>query len=171
MVRLSPMPVTWRHPGAPGRIVVPWLKRLEKVLVSWEETPYVPGQQCKGAGVDCIRFGCAVLDELYRRPLTDLPIRAADASMHDREGSFSVMRQIIRRYPDHITVEDGSVEPGDILVVGPRAGGPGHMMIVGHQRNTVWQASADRVHFTGLYLPDSATLFRTFRMVDRENWA
>lgn len=167
MVRFVSMPVTWRPVSAA------WVKRLEKVLVSWEETPYVPGQQRKGrdGGVDCIRFGCAVLDELYRRPLTDLPPRAPDASMHDRAGSFSVMRQIIRRYPDHIAVEDGSVEPGDVLVVGPNSGGPGHMMIVGHQRNTCWQASAGRVHFTGLSLPASATLFRTFRMVDREQWA
>ena len=165
MVHFQKMPVHWR------RVVAPWVRRLEQVLVSWEGTKYSPGQQVKGSGVDCIRFGCAVLDELYRRPLTELPIRAADASMHDRDGAFSVMRQIIRRYPDHITVRDGSVEPGDILVVGPRAGGPGHMMIVGHQTGTVWQASATKVHFTGLYLPKGATLFRTYRMVDRETWA
>jgi hypothetical protein len=139
--------------------------------VSWEETPYCPGQQTKSVGVDCIRFGCAVLDELYRRPLTDLPIRAPDASMHDPDGAFSVMRQIMRRFPDHVAVEDGSAQPGDVLVVGPRSGGPGHMMIVGHQPGTVWQAAADRVHFTGLYLPSSATLFRVFRMADRESWA
>ncbi len=165
MIRYQPLPVLWRPVSAP------WVKRLEKVLVSWEETPYVRGQQTKKVGVDCIRFGCAVLDELYRRPLTSLPIRAPDAAMHDAEGAFSVMRQIIRRYPDHDTVTDCTVEPGDILVVGPRSGGPGHMMIVGHQRNTVWQASGDRVHFTGLSLPDSVTLFRTFRMFDRESWA
>lgn len=170
MVTLVPLPVTWRMPP---RSLNPWVNRLERVLASWEDTPYVPGQQRKGrdGGVDCIRFGCGVLDELYRRPLTSLPIRAPDASMHDKEGAFSVMRQIIARYPDHISVEDGSVEPGDILVVGPRSGGPGHMMIVGVQRGTVWQASADRVHFTGLSLPASATLFRVFRMVDREAWA
>lgn len=165
MVTLQSMPVTWRA------VESSWLKRLERVLLSWEETPYAPGQQRKGSGVDCIRFGCAVLDEMYRRPLTDLPPRAADASMHDRDGAFAVMRQIMRRYPDHITVEDGFVEPGDVLVVGPRDGGPGHMMIVGHQPGTCWQASADRVHFTGLSLPTGATLFRVFRFVDRETWA
>lgn len=167
MVQLVPMHVVW-HPANQS-----WVKRLERILVSWEETPYAPGQQQKGrkGGVDCIRFGCAVLDELYRRPLTDLPPRAPDASMHDAEGAFSVMREILRRYPDHVDILDGNIEPGDILVVGPRSGGPGHMMIVGHQPGTVWQASADRVHFTGLYLPSTATLFRIYRMVDRESWA
>lgn len=149
----------------------PWVNRLGAVLASWEGTPYVGGQQTKGEGVDCIRFGCAVLDELYDRPRTLLPIRAADASMHDRPGSMSVMRQIIRRYPNHATVTDGIVQPGDVLVVGPGGGGPGHMMIVGPARNTVWQASASKVHFTGLYLPSGATLFRVYRMVDRETWA
>jgi hypothetical protein len=159
------MPLQWR------RTTDAWVARLERILLSWEDTPYSPGQQEKREGVDCIRFGCAVLDELYCRPETDLPPRAADASMHDREGAFSVMREIMRRYPNHVTVTDGQVEPGDILVVGPRNGGPGHMMIVGHARNTVWQASASKVHFTGLYLPWGATLFRVFRMTDREKWS
>ncbi len=159
------MPVQWR------RATGPWVQRLEAVLASWEGTPYVGGQQAKGDGVDCIRFGCAVLDELYALPRTPLPIRAADASMHDRPGSMSVMRQIIRRYPHHTIITDGMVEPGDIFVVGPAQGGPGHMMIVGPARNTVWQASATKVHFTGLYLPSGATLFRVYRMVDRETWA
>jgi len=166
-VRLVPLPLQWR------RVAAPWVARLGGILRSWEDTPYSAGQQCKGpkGGVDCIRFGCAVLDELYRRPETDLPPRAADASMHDREGAFSVMREIMRRYPDHVAVTNGMVEPGDILVVGPTEGGPGHMMLVGHSRNTVWQASASKVHFTGLYLPASATLFRVYRMVDRDQWA
>lgn len=166
MIRYAPLPVTWRSPANPF-----WLPRLKSVLVSWQGTPYCVGQQQKQIGVDCIRFGCAVLDELYRRPLTDLPIRAPDASMHDPEGAFSVMRQIVRRYPNHVTIEDGSVEPGDVLVVGPRNGGPGHMVIVGPQPNTLWQSSGGKVHFTGLSLPGSATLFRTYRMVDREKWA
>jgi hypothetical protein len=73
--------------------------------------------------------------------------------MHDRLGSFSVMRDIMRRYPNHETVTSGETEPGDILVVGPAEGGPGHMMIVGPYRNTVWQASASKVHFTAFSCP------------------
>jgi len=164
-LRLIRMPLQWR------RVSAPWVARLERILLSWENTPYVPGQQKKQEGVDCIRFGCAVLDELYCQRTTPLPLRAADASMHDRPGSFSVMRDIMRRYPNHDTITSGETEPGDILVVGPAEGGPGHMMLVGHDRNTVWQASASKVHFTGLYLPASATLFRVFRMTDRETWA
>lgn len=82
-----------------------------------------------------------------------------------------MMRQIMERYPRHEEVTDGWVEPGDVLVTGPRNGGPGHMMIVGPRANTVWQASSDHVHYTGLALPYTSKLFRVYRMCDRELWA
>ena len=41
--------------------------RLQDVLRGWEGTPYRAGAQAKGrdGGVDCVRFVCGVLDELY----------------------------------------------------------------------------------------------------------
>lgn len=173
------MPIEWRNLtieiGSWPEHGISWkvLNRIERALVSWEETPYSPGQQCKKVGVDCVRFGCGVLDELYRTTKTSMPVRAQDASLHDRDGALAAMREIMGRYPEHDDVTDGWVEPGDILVTGPTGinGGPGHMMLVGHKQNTAWQATQAGVHFTGLFLPAGYRLFRVYRMCNRELWA
>jgi cell wall-associated NlpC family hydrolase len=48
---------------------------LHRVLVEWEGTPFVPFASIKGAGVDCVRFGAAVMAELgVITPVTDWPV-------------------------------------------------------------------------------------------------
>ena len=42
-------------------------RRLYNILLSWEDTPYCPGQQCKGVAVDCVRFVSGVLDEMLKK--------------------------------------------------------------------------------------------------------
>ena len=142
--------------------------RLEEILLSWRGTPYREGQQCKGYGADCVRFVCAVLDELdgdYRKFKT-LP---SDASLHSPESARASMKQIMKIFMPHLPVKDNTAEPGDILITGPKRGGPGHAMIVGFRRNTLWEATSPRIHQVGWSLKGNLhnKLFRVLRMTDR----
>lgn len=147
------------------------LRRMERILADWEDTPYVDGQSVKRMGTFCTAFVCAVLDELYRRerpiPLPEIP---RDASMHDPVTARSGLRWFLEHYPNHAAVTDQIVQPGDILVTGPRGGGPGHAIFVGPHENTLWQCSGKCVHRTGMAIPHSYDLFAVYRMTDRELW-
>lgn len=149
------------------------LMRLADVLVSWNRTPYREGQQCKGYGTDCVRFVCGVLDELQgtKTPIKTLP---QDASLHAPELARASMRKIMTLFGPYDKVEDGKVQPGDILVTGPRNGGPGHAMIVGFQRNTIWEATSPCVRRIGWSIEACLhnKLYHVIRVRDRETrWA
>lgn len=139
-------------------------KKLATVLAAWQGTPYHEGQQAPGLGVDCVRFVCAVLDEMLLRERTPISTLPPDAAMHNRAGALGVMKKIASLYP-HVTVEDESLEPGDVVVVGPRNGGPGHAMIVGTQKNVLWHAVRPRVSRTGVGEAHAhdLELFRVYR--------
>lgn len=148
------------------------LRRLGRIFQQWDSTPYVLGQCKPRVGTYCTAFVCAVLDELYRQPLATLPDIPHDAGMHDRETAMAGLRWFLRRYPNHGEVTDGWVQPGDVLVTGPRGGGPGHAILVGTRENTLWQCSGKSgVHFTGMALPDPYVLFAVYRMTDRLSWS
>lgn len=167
---------TIRYVPLPLRFVVPppsmWVHRLDRILASWEDTPYRPGQHVRGVGTYCTAFVCAVLDELYRQPSAalpeDIPI---DASMHDPELARSGLRWFLTRYPNHVRVQDGTVEPGDVLVTGPVSGGPGHAIIAGPRKGTLWQCSGRSVHRAGYSLPETYRLHAVYRMTDRHKWS
>lgn len=157
---------TWR-PIAASR-------RVEEVLSSWKGTPYMALQSCKGkqGGIDCVRFVCASADELYgysRGPLESLP---PDQSLHDREGCIAAMRLLCRRYePLDDATEDEYVEPGDILVVGPKGGGPGHAMFVGGSRGHIWECVQHYgVVLSGMPMLGDTELFRILRVKDKNSW-
>jgi len=103
-------------------------QRLYKILLSWEDTPYCAGQQCRGVAVDCVRFVSAVLDEMLcmSNKMERLP---QDASFHNPQLVKRGFRKFLKRYPS-VKVE-GAVQPGDVLIMGPKNGGPGHAAIVG----------------------------------------
>jgi hypothetical protein len=130
------------------------------------------GQQVKGVGVDCVRLICRILDELHgleETPLANIP---ADASMHDRAGTQRVMLAIMHAYQPWIRVEDNSIEPGDIVVVGPPAGGPGHGMMVTTRRNTLIHADQNEVTLAGMgFFAEQQKVFGVFRKGNREEWA
>ena len=147
--------------------------RVQEVLNSWLGTKYMDLQCRKGGGVDCVRFVCAVADELYgfeREPLDKMP---ADRSLHDRKGAMAGMRKIVERYKpiSDVTMCEW-VEPGDIFVVGPRNGGPGHAMIVGGIPGHVWHTIREvGVQVTGMPALDRNTdLFRIYRGKDKHLW-
>ncbi len=65
------------------------------------------------------------------------------------------------------------LQPGDLLVVGTNNGGPGHLMIVGVRKNTIWHAGGRGARFdqTGWALGDGfERLFAVYRLEDRERW-
>lgn len=148
--------------------------RFARILASWEWTRYLPGCQAKGAtgGVDCVRFVAGVLDELYgfaRVPIDRLP---QDIALHRPKGARAAMRKILRIYSPHERVTGIAVQPADILVVGEPRGGPGHAMIVGPRRNTLWHATPIGVHYTGFgQYAGRAVVHEVYRMRDRARWA
>lgn len=155
----------WQHLSVP--IVE---KRLRFALQGWEGTPYREGDQMQGIGVDCVRFVCGVLDEMYgyRRELPrNLP---SDRALHDRDGAIAAMKQLRRLYEPVTEVTDGKVEPGDIVVSGPRGGGPGHALIAGFDPFTLWHVDpAAGVCSTGIALTDM-DIFEILRPSDKHLW-
>ena len=144
--------------------------RLASILEAWEGTPYSKTEHRPGVGVSCAGFLCAVLDGLYGNLEPTLPPDTPpDAQHHDRATAMRGMRWFLERYPAHVKVSDGVVEPGDILVTGPVCGGPGHGMLVGPD-GCLWHVSGT-VARTGRSLPHTYQLFAVYRMTDRERWS
>lgn len=95
----------------------------------------------------------------------------SDASLHDPERARAAMRLILAAYQPHVRVMDDSVQPGDVVIVGPVGGGPGHVLMGGFQPNTLWHAVLPRVCFTGIaFNPETTELVGVYRMADRRRW-
>lgn len=142
---------------------------LERPLLAWERTPYRSGQQARGAGVDCVRFVCAILDELFGKttPIETLP---QDAALHARATAILVMKKIRQLYQPAERVTDGTLEPGDVLVTSRPGGGPGHALIAGPRRWELWESTLDGVHRTGLGGLADWQLEHVFRPSDKASW-
>lgn len=167
--RYTDQGLTWKPLDFEGSDLV--TSRLEKVCQSWENTKYMAGQQMKGVGTDCVRFVCAVLDEMYGVQ-NSIPRQVQDRSLHDPVGAQRVMEMICGFYPDHTALEIGDrcVEPGDVIVTGHGGGGPGHAILVGPRRNTMWQALRQSVRMGGIGLLDHyQQIFVIFRP-DKTLW-
>lgn len=156
-------------PVAKGRAIE---RRLERILGEWKDTPYHPSFIHKKQGVYCTAFVCRVLEELYRREWRDMLNIPDDISFHNREGAIAGLKWFMRQFPACEKITDNKIEPGDVIITGPEGGGPGHAIIVGPRRNTMWQASGTcGVHFTGLALPNIYELYAAYRFSDRSTWA
>jgi hypothetical protein len=163
MIHYSKQRLVWRSSSCQKHQIL--MSHLETILHSWEDTPYLAGQQEKRVGVDCVRFVTAVLDELLHIHRTAIPRLPQDTAMHSRRGAISTMRLIRKLYPPAQIVRNHCIEPGDILVVGYESGGPGHALIVGAQKNTIWQAGSVSVHQGGIGLISRVQrLFRIYRL-------
>lgn len=152
-------------------------ERLGVVLESWLETPYRPGGRQRGphGGVDCVRFVCEVLDELYGVPRSNLPTLPNDYAMHQRAGAVAAMRFILRLYEPNEPVNDGALEPGDVVVAAQLGGGPGHALIVGARPNEIWHAIGRRVQKTGIGILSGDysewKFVAAYRVSDKARWA
>lgn len=120
--------------------------RLEEILRSWEGTPWRDGAQIKGQGVDCVRFVCAVLDELAGRPYQMLERLPHQTALHQPRLALRALRAMVRRFPEMRRLRgELTIEPGDLLIVSSWGGGPGHVLIAGARPNTLWQAGSRAV--------------------------
>lgn len=147
------------------------IERLRACFQTWDRTPYMAGQRAAGIGVDCVRFVCAVLDEMYG-VFHEIPREMQDRSLHDPEGAQRVVDTIRAYYDDHIDLpkHDRCVEPGDIVITGNAQGGPGHAILVGVDRNTLWQATSRGIRMCGLGLLDHFQQICTIVRPDKTLW-
>lgn len=142
------------------------LGRLAAVLDRWRGTPYMHGQCYVGAGVDCVRFVVAVLDELFAVDGDPIPVLPGDTSWHDPAGARRVLRLVAKRYA--YTRAGEIVEPGDVAILDRPDGTPQHIVIVGPRPHTIWHA--DRgvgVVEAGLGRVKTA---RAWRVLDKTAW-
>lgn len=148
-------------------------KRLLSELQSWENTPYMSGQQSKGQACDCVRFITGILDFMFRIERTTPPRLHPDCALNSPKKAWEALHLVLALYPDEfIDIRDEDfIEPGDFIVVGPENGGPGHAMIVGPKPNTLWHCVFPGVHWLGMQLIQKhQRIFRIFRVKDRTKW-
>jgi len=169
-MKYETLDLIWKPIGKGRRAQLLTLE-LYKILKSWEKTPYMEGQCAKGSGVDCIRFISSVLSVLTSSslPLETLP---SDASLHNRETTQKALKVLRNTFPPNKLHKRKTVQPGDVLVTGPPAGGPGHAMIVGTEPYTLWHTTQRTgVCKTGFSLPPKyQKVFGIYRLRNRGKW-
>lgn len=168
-MRILHMPAAWTPIDEE---LTPVLERLLGILDGWRGTPYASGQRRRGSGADCVGFVCGALDDLDGRARASDPRIPPDTALHDPRKSVSAVRGLLETYLPWERVESGLLQPGDVLVVGPRGAGPSHAMLVGPVRNTVWHCTAGAgVHQAGWALGTGyERLHAAYRLGDRERW-
>jgi len=148
------------------------LNQMEEILERWNGTPYGSGQRLCGVAADCIGFGTGAIDDIDGRPRAQDPSIPPDTALHDPKRSAAAVLALVRAYEPAVQVTNSKLQPFDLIVVGPNEGGPGHAMLVGPQRNTLWHCTKGvGVHKAGWCLGDGYNrLFAAYRMGDRERW-
>ena len=143
--------------------------RLLEVLKSWEGTPYMRGQRKKGVAADCVNFVSGLFDELYRcspLPVIKMPI---DVGIHSRRERWIANKTITRAYPHKVLRgQDVSIEPGDLLVV-RRGQGPGHVLIAGPEKNTLWH-TLPKSFVTKTGIGQIGHVMQAWRLLEKEKW-
>ncbi len=147
------------------------LQHLAMVLSSWEGTPYLKGASLKKTGVDCVRFVCAVTDEMHGIS-REIPGYAQDAGLNNRAASMGVMREFFRAYPEYERVLSSEIFPGDLIVTGPPAGGPSHVFVVGPEERRMWSAGKAGVTRTGIapQAREHEKIFAIYRFKEHPTW-
>lgn len=145
---------------------------VDKVLNRWIGTPYCAGSAVRQQGVSCVLLVVSVLAELegkVRGPLTKYP---NDVAFHNKKTAVVALREFLSTYPEHVTIEDGIVEAGDILVMQPKgAKGPGHAVIVaGRPMVFVHATNLGVVEQDIWQILKSGTTVRVYRMTNRDEW-
>ena len=171
MIRYYQIPLQWQDISIENKKKRERIRyRLMMCFFVWENTPYMAGNQQLSSGVDCVRWISAVLDEMYQRWPTNIKTLPSDASFHNRLGAIKAMHQIRKLYPNCITIRNGIIEPGDLIVIGPPGGGPGHALLVGTEPNTLWHCTPNSgVTRTGWSLiVGQQQIYRVYRAKDRD---
>jgi hypothetical protein len=142
----------------------------------WAGTPYESGQSFPQRGADCTGSIFGIVDALDGRARMQPAGFPNDGSLHDRAGAVRSVREIVNRYSPCRKLEsddDGyfQVEPGDIVVTGMPGGGPGHVEIVGANKNELWHAQpAPGFHQGGWSFLEQQILYAIYRIEDKNRW-
>ena len=150
----------------------PWALRVDDICWSWERTPYKLNACKKKAGVDCIHFVAAVLDELYgvehSKNLKSLP---PDACVHNKEGVLAAGRALFEAYP-HQRVEDKSIEAGDLVLLGPPSTKTTSHLLIASTHGRLWQSTKTPlgVLVSGYGINEDQMLVAVYRATDKEKW-
>ncbi len=150
---------------------------LDRTLREWDRTPYESGQCFKQRGADCIGGVFGPIDEMDGQGRAQRPNMPHDGSLHNRKAAVAALRELVTRYSPCRKLEsedDGSffVEPGDIVVTGMPGGGPGHVEIVGANRNELWHAlPMAGFHQGGWSFLTEQVLWAVYRIEDKWRWA
>lgn len=153
----------------------PWDVRAERILSSWRNTPYAPGQQARRIGVDCVQYVGAFLDEAFRSTVrTPIPRLKGDTSLHDPEKARAVIRLLRKAHNGSVAVEKGAaLESGDVVVtrVEQQEGAPaneGHAMILGMAPWSAWHAIPGGVNRTAL--SKTRGIVAVYRPLGKDLW-
>jgi len=150
-------------------------RRILIVCESWKGTPYMTGQQARGIGVDCVQFIGAILDALYRRPArTLIPRLPPNAGLHSEESGLRTA-MAIRKGFESAEVDDGSIEPGDVLVtrgtMDTRAHAYlGHVLLAGVLPGTAIH-STQGVGVSWTSVQGIPGILRIYRPLNKNTWA
>lgn len=84
---------------------------LMNELSEWKGTKWIPGQACKGVGVDCVNFVVAVYKNIGSVPKSfEMPVYYQDWSLHN---SNSILVEYLTNYTDKISLSD--IDIGDLI--------------------------------------------------------
>jgi hypothetical protein len=95
-----------------------------------------------------------------------------DTSFHNPAAAYRALVRLRRLYAPVRRLRAAAYQPGDVLVVGTGAGGPGHVMLVGARENNVWHSTAASGWAQcGWALGQGfERLFGAYRLDDRHRW-
>jgi hypothetical protein len=157
-----------------GALTVATALRAE--LRRWEGTRYESGQSFPQRGADCTGSIFGIVDALDGRARMQPAGFPHDGALHNRAGAIAAVREIVRRYsPCHKIEPDErgyfQVEPGDIVVTGEPGGGPGHVEMVGPDKNELWHAMpSPGFHQGGWSFLEQQLLYAIYRIEDKDRW-
>lgn len=91
---------------------------VARVLESWRGTQYKHHERAKSMFCDCTNFVAGALDELFRTDTpTTIPPLPADTAINDPESAKKTVFAFRRSWEGSDPVTDGSLEPGDVVVM------------------------------------------------------
>jgi len=129
------------------------LEAYQAELETWVGTPYVPGQQKKGSGIDCIRFVFSMLDWLYEfENPTKCPRLPSQVGMNNKPLAMTGLKAAFKAYKPEVLWNNINPtrlmpeypEPGDVMIIRRGDNSPAHSLIAGTRRNILWHCDYAR---------------------------
>ena len=90
-------------------------------------------------------------------------------SMHNRLGAMKALKGFLNRAP-HEDVTGQVHQPGDIIIMGPVEGGPGHGAVASDKG--FWHSTQGGVCYAGKSIMNHNVFYykTTYRLLNRESW-